>query len=244
LPGNRKIIFAVPRDVSERNPSRLRGFVSPQLERVKTALMGSQIVFIVSSLGGAVGSAIAPLVAKCAKQVRAMVVGIVAMPFVFEKAKHFFAGCALRQLTGSCDGVMLLENQIMMLAGEEELSLVDANACLNEKISLFINALVEPIENDGIGSGVENVVDYFRANPYSVLRSSANGGPGPNVKTEEASRTSDMLVTYESRENVDTIISSYDPVDACLRKLNAANLDPDPDSSFGLGQGVLRDIEE
>jgi len=234
----KKIIFQMT-NAGERNPARVRGIVSPQLDQVRRALKGSQLVFVISGLGGTMGSGIAPLVAKCAKQVHVMVVGVVVMPFIFEKHKYFFAGCALRQLTENCDGIILLENET--LHSGSRLPAVDAAARLYEKLSLVINALVTPIGKDGMGAGVENIVDYIRSNPYSVLPSSEEAPVSP-VVSESLSR-SGMLVSYQSREDVDKIISSYDPIDVCLRRSSPENLDPDLDSSLEVGQGILRNIE-
>ena len=69
----------------------------------------------------------------------------------------------------NCDGIILLENE--MLNGSR-VSAMDAAGRLYEKLSLAINSLVTPVGGDGIGEGVENTVDYIRANPYSVLPSS------------------------------------------------------------------------
>lgn len=234
----RKMIFPLP-SFGERNPSNVRGAATPKLEHVRKELMGSQVVFIISGLGGMIGSGIAPLIARCAKQVRAMVVGIVTMPFVFERHKHFFAGCALRQLTDSCDGIIMLENEKMLRRGKDDLSAFDANAQLYEKLSLAINSLIPPVEGDG--TGIERVVDFVRANPYSVLQ--VNGDATPNLISEEAPGESGILISYHSRAEVDEIISLYDPVDVCLRRSGSQNLDLDFDSSFEFGQGILRDIE-
>jgi hypothetical protein len=209
-----------------------------QMEQIRKVLGGSQLVFIVSGLGGTVGSGIAPLVAKCAKEVRAMVVGIITMPFVFEKHRHFFAGCALRQLTENSDGIIMLERT---LGKEGELSAFDANAQLYEQLALTINSLIPPMEKDGVGTGVENVVDFIRANPYSVIR--VGDESSPNYVSGETPNSSGILVSYQSREEVDEIISSFDPVDACLRRNGLHNLDPDLDSSFQFGQGVLKNLE-
>jgi hypothetical protein len=237
---SKKIVFQLPVDC-ERTPANVRGIVGPQLEQVRKSLMGSQVVFVVSGLGGMVGSGIAPLIAKCAKQVRAMVVGVVVMPFVFEKYRYFFAGCALRQLTENCDGIILLENEKML--APDQPSFFDSNARLYEKLSLTINSLIRPIEKDGSSSGVESMVDYINANPYSVLRASDDDNPASKFAPDETHSRSGKLVTFQSREDVDAIINSYDPTDMCLRRSSLQNLDPDLDSSLEVGQGILRNIE-
>ncbi len=234
----RKIIFQMPATV-ERTPSRVRGAVSPQLDQLRKALRGAQVVFVISGLGGTIGSGIAPLVAKCARQVHALVVGVVLMPLFVERHKHFFAGCALRQLTENCDGIILLENNLVK---GDRLPAVDVAARLHEKLALVINSLITPIGADGAGGGIETVVDYIRANPYSVLPISEESSAPPQIISESTTR-SGVLVSYQSREDVNKIINSYDPVDVCLRSSGMDNLDPDLDISLELGRGILRNIE-
>jgi cell division GTPase FtsZ len=239
ISSGKKIALQVS-NANERTPSNVRGMVMSQLEQVKQALEGSQVVFIIAGLGGSIGSGLAPLVAACAKQVHAMAVGIISMPFMFEKHRYFFAGCALRQLTLNCDGIMLLENGILI---KDEIPLIDANASLYEKLSLAINELVQPIEQDGSSAGVEDVVDFIKANPFSVVQSS-NDFSVDNYETEVVSDSnSNVLISYQSMNDASRVINSYDPVDACL-KSRQGNLDSDLDSSIGLKEGILRNLEE
>ena len=108
-----------------RSPSKIRGVAFSHLDRIKEALQGAHVTFVIVGLGGSAGSGLAPLVAECAKQVHSMVVGIVSMPYSFEKHKYFFAGCALRQLREHSDGIMLMENNALLNADKP---LIDANA--------------------------------------------------------------------------------------------------------------------
>ncbi len=238
ISSGKKILLRIS-NASERSPANVRGMVFSQLDQVKYALEGSQIVLIIVGLGGSVGSGLAPLVAACARQVHAMVVGIVSMPFIFEKHKHFFAGCALRQLTRISDGIMLLGNDALI---KDKLPFIDAYARLCEKLSMAINALVQPIERDGSNTGVEDIVDYIRANPYSVIESSSEFSK--NYETGVVSESnSNHLISYQSMDDATGVIDSYDPVDACL-KSKQGNLNPDMEISLGFGQGILRNIEE
>src|SRR5271165_2253127 len=71
ISSGRKIVLQVSNSV-ERTPANIRGMVFSQLEQVKQALEGSQVVFIVAGLGGSIGSGLAPLIAGCARQVHGM----------------------------------------------------------------------------------------------------------------------------------------------------------------------------
>ena len=53
-------------------------------DRIKTALRGSDMVFVTAGEGGGTGSGAAPVVARIAREVGALTVGIVTAPFKFE----------------------------------------------------------------------------------------------------------------------------------------------------------------
>ncbi|RLT23205.1 MAG: cell division protein FtsZ [Candidatus Aquidulcis sp.] len=54
------------------------------IENLRAALEGSDLVFVTAGMGGGTGSGAAPVVAKIAKEIGALTIGIVTKPFVFE----------------------------------------------------------------------------------------------------------------------------------------------------------------
>jgi hypothetical protein len=117
--------------------------------------------------------------------------------------------------------------------------LIDAYAEVNEGLSLALNTLLVPIEKDGTNSGVLNVVDFVKANPYSVLY------PPGETKThaadfESPSGAGNYLISYQSVEDTTKLINAYDPVDISLK---GGNLDPGFDSSLGCAPGFLQNLE-
>ena len=234
--GGKKIVFDASKEY-ERTPSKIRGLVFSQMDKVRDALQGAQVTFIIVGLGGSVGSGLAPLVAECARQVHSMVVGIVSMPYNFEKHKYFFAGCALRQLRENSDGIMLIENEAVMNA---EIPLIDAYAELNEGLSLALNSLLEPVERDGTNNGVLNIVDFIKANPYSVLRPPSDQAESNRESDLNSENDSNYLISYQSVEDTTKLINSYDPVDVSLRQ---GNLDSGFDTSLGFAASFLQDLE-
>jgi cell division GTPase FtsZ len=231
--GGKKIVLDASKEY-DRTPSKIRGLVFSQMYKISEALQGAQVTFIIVGLGGSVGSGLAPLVAKCAKQVHSMVVGIVSMPFNFEKHKYFFAGCALRQLRAYSDGIMLIENEAVI---NLNMPIIDAYAELNEGLSLALNSMLEPVEKDGTNNGVLNIVDFIKANPYSVLRPSEGKARETDLNSEIGSN---YLVSYQSIEDTTKLINSYDPVDLSLRQ---GNLDSGFDSSLGYAPNFLQNLE-
>jgi cell division protein FtsZ len=162
--GERVIIDLGTRGKS--NPYHLRGLVRDKLPQIKQYLSDSEIVFVIAGLGGSVGSAIAPLIVREANERGAVSIGIMVMPYNFEKSKHFFAGTALKQVRKYASGVIVIDNDELL---QEDLPLIDAYALVNQRIALALNKLFGAAEQHEFSIGLNNVVNFVRTNSYSVL---------------------------------------------------------------------------
>jgi cell division GTPase FtsZ len=147
-------------------PYHLRGIVREKLPHLRQLISDSDIVFVIAGLGGSVGSAIAPLLLREANLKGAVSVGIMVMPYNFEKPKHFFAGSALKQVRKYASGVIVIDNDELL---EEKLPLIDAYALVNQRLALALNKLLGAAEQHEFSIGLNNVVNFVKTNSYSVL---------------------------------------------------------------------------
>jgi cell division protein FtsZ len=147
-------------------PYHLRGVVREKMPQIRQLISDSDIVFVISGLGGSVGSAIAPLIVEESNAKGAVSVGIMVMPYNFEKSKHFFAGSALKQVRKFASGVIVIDNDELL---EEDMPVIDAYALVNQKIALALNKLLGATEAHEFSIGLNNVVNFVKTNSYSVL---------------------------------------------------------------------------
>jgi len=156
-------------DVAQRgktSPYVVRGLTASKLPEIRKTLSDSKIVFIIAGLGGAVGSGIAPLVAKEASEAGAVTVAILVMPYKFEIAKHFFAGTALGQIRKYASGVIVIDSDELL---DSKLPVIDMYADVNQKIALALSKLLGTAEPQEFCVGLNNVVNFVRTKSYSVL---------------------------------------------------------------------------
>lgn len=90
-----KILLESP-GPSQRSPQHIRTLAQPYLPEIRAMLRRCSASLIASGLGGSVGTGLAPMLAEEVREAGVPCVCIAAMPFRFEKSKHFRAGCALR----------------------------------------------------------------------------------------------------------------------------------------------------
>lgn len=96
-------------------------------DRIKRMLKGSDMVFVAAGAGGGTGTGAAPVIARLARDVGALTVGIVTRPFGFEgtrRAKQAERG--IEQLAGEVDTLIVVPNDRLLSVLERNTSMVEA----------------------------------------------------------------------------------------------------------------------
>ena len=113
-------------------------------EEIRRAISGSGLVFITAGLGGGTGTGASPVIAKISKELGALTIGVVTIPFQVERARLLKAKDGLKRLVEVCDAVIVIDNnRLRKVAGD--LPLIEAFGVANELIATFIKNLSETI---------------------------------------------------------------------------------------------------
>jgi cell division protein FtsZ len=116
---------------------------------IKAALEGADLVFVTAGMGGGTGTGAASVVARIAKEMGAMVIGTVTMPFKIEGARIGKAEDGLYQLRQACDTVIVIENdKLLRYAGN--LPLKQAFMVADELIASMIKGISECISEPSL----------------------------------------------------------------------------------------------
>ena len=108
-------------------------------DEIKSALETSDIVFIASGLGGGTGTGAAPIVAQAAKDVGALTVAVVTIPFVFEgKKRRKLADLGLEELRKESDSIVVIPN-------DKLLTLIDKKAGIKESFEMVDDVLARAV---------------------------------------------------------------------------------------------------
>ena len=84
-------------------------------EQIRQALEGADLVFVTAGMGGGTGTGAAPVVAKIAKDMGALTVGVVTRPFTFEGPKRGrFAAEGLQNLKEAVDTLVVISNNRLL----------------------------------------------------------------------------------------------------------------------------------
>jgi cell division protein FtsZ len=101
------------------NPEVGRRAAEEDLDQIRSHLIGADMVFITAGMGGGTGTGGAPVVARLAKELGALTVGVVTKPFLFEGKKRMKqAEQGMRDLKNSVDTLIAIPNQrLLSIAG-------------------------------------------------------------------------------------------------------------------------------
>jgi cell division protein FtsZ len=98
-----------------------------EYDRIKAILRGSDMVFIAAGAGGGTGTGAAPIVAHIARELGALTVGIVTMPFQFEGSKRRAqAEAGVEALREEVDTLIVVPNNRLLTILDRNTSMVDA----------------------------------------------------------------------------------------------------------------------
>jgi cell division protein FtsZ len=101
---------------------------------IASSIEGSDIVFIAAGMGGGTGGGAAPVVAKLAREMGALVVAFVTYPFAVERSRKNKADWSLQQLQKYADTTVVIENDRLLsyapnLPMDRAFELIDSVAC-------------------------------------------------------------------------------------------------------------------
>ena len=94
------------------NPEVGRKAALEQEDTLREELADADMVFVTAGMGGGTGTGAAPVIARIAKDLGALTVGVVTKPFSFEGRRRLRQGEeGIRELRGSCDTLIAIPNQ-------------------------------------------------------------------------------------------------------------------------------------
>ena len=116
---------------------------------LRQALQDCDLLFITCGLGGGTGTGSAPVVAYLAREMGAIVIAAVTLPFKIEGARLMKAEEGLAKLREVCDTVIVIENQkLVELAGNKPLR--EAFGVADSLISMMIKGITETISQPSL----------------------------------------------------------------------------------------------
>jgi cell division protein FtsZ len=120
-------------------------------DQIKTVLRGSDMVFVTAGEGGGTGSGAAPVIARIAREVGALTVGIVTLPFRFEGSRRKqSAEDGVEALRESCDTVIVIPNDRLLEVLDKSTSMLDAFKIADDVLRQGVQGICDLITMPGL----------------------------------------------------------------------------------------------
>lgn len=114
-------------------------------------LVGADMVFITAGMGGGTGTGGAPVVARIAKEVGALTVGVVTKPFLFEGKKRLrHAEEGIRELKANVDTLICIPNQRLLAVASRSQPLTEAFRKADEVLLQAVRGISDLITVHGL----------------------------------------------------------------------------------------------
>lgn len=131
------------------DPNVGKAAAEESIDTIKENIEGSDMVFITAGMGGGTGTGAAPVIAKVAKEIGALTIGVVTKPFQFEGAQRMRnADEGIRNLKSEVDALIIIPNQKLLDIADDDMSIIEAfklsDSVLNQGVQGISDLIVMP----------------------------------------------------------------------------------------------------
>jgi cell division protein FtsZ len=133
------------------DPELGRQAAMEEYDRIKSLLKGSDMVFIAAGSGGGTGTGAAPIVARIAREIGALTVGIVTKPFGFEGSRRAQAATTgIEALHAEVDTLIVVPNNRLLSVLDKHTSMVDAFRVADDVLRQGVQGVSDLVTLPGI----------------------------------------------------------------------------------------------
>lgn len=133
------------------DPSIGRKAAEENVDIIRAALEGADMVFVTAGEGGGTGTGAAPIVANAARDLGALTVGVVTRPFDFEgRQRANNASAGIKELRQAVDTLIVIPNDRLLEISEKELSVLEAYHMADEVLRSGVKGISDLITIPGL----------------------------------------------------------------------------------------------
>ena len=166
-------------------------------EDLLVALDGSDMVFVTAGMGGGTGTGAAPVVAKIAKELGALTIGVVTKPFGFEGKKRMKQALeGLEKLKESVDALIVIPNDKLIEVVERRTTMRDAFLVVDEVLLRGVQGISDIIVIPGlINVDFADVRTVMQASGSALMGIGKASGEGRAMEAAKLAINSKLLET-------------------------------------------------
>src|SRR6478735_8319736 len=164
-------------------------------EEIEEALAGADMVFVTAGEGGGTGTGGAPVVARIAKSIGALTIGVVTKPFGFEgKRRQTQAEQGVARLKEEVDTLIVVPNDRLLEISDRGISMLDAFATADQVLLAGVQGITDLITTPGlINLDFADVKSVMQGAGSALMGIGASRGADRAIKAAELAVASPLL---------------------------------------------------
>ena len=168
-------------------------------DEIRAAIEGTHMLFIIAGMGGGTGTGAAPVIARIAKNMGILTVGVVTMPFDFEgEHRRRNAEAGLSKLEAHVDSLIVLSNEKLLQKMPNDVTQEDAFGYVDDLIQCAVCGVAEIMNVQGqVGVDFEDVRFVMSKPGTAKLANAIASGP------DRAQFAAEYALTSFSQEGID-----------------------------------------
>ncbi len=159
------------------------------------SLEGADMVFVTAGMGGGTGTGGAPIVAKIAKELGALTIGVVTKPFAFEgkkRMRHAHAG--IQELQENVDTLIVIPNQKLLTISSEKTPLLETFKKADEVLLQAVKGISDLINIRGlINLDFADIRTVMSAQGMAIMGTATAEGDNRAIEAATSSISSPLL---------------------------------------------------
>ena len=121
------------------------------LEEIRDHLAGAHMVFVTAGMGGGTGTGAAPVIARAARELGILTVGVVTKPFHFEGGRRMkVAEAGIADLHKAVDTLIIIPNQNLFRVANEKTTFADAFAMADQVLYSGVACITDLMVKEGL----------------------------------------------------------------------------------------------
>ncbi len=167
--------------------------------QIRDAIAGAHMLFITAGMGGGTGTGAAPVIARVAKEMGILTVGVVTKPFEFEgKKRGRQAADGVAELEANVDSLIVVLNEKLLEVMGDDVTQEQAFAHANDVLKNAVGGISDIIHIPGlVNVDFEDVKTVMSEPGKAMMGTAVAGGP------DRATKAADMAVACPLLEGID-----------------------------------------
>ncbi len=188
-------------------------------------LSGSDMVFITAGMGGGTGTGAAPVIAKVAKEMGALTVGVVTKPFAFEGKKRSKQGdLGIESLKENVDTLIVIPNEKLLQVAGKDTPMVDTFKMADEILLQAVKGISDLITIPGlINLDFADVKTIMGEMGMALMGTGSAKGENRAIESAQKAISSPLLENVSINGATGIIINITGPSNMTLFEVNEAS---------------------